>query len=526
MGVRRAGACKDPKVGSEMKQIAFTPNRIVYSFAAFAGLGLLLLLLLPGSVPITRAFTTSDPVIAAAGDIACGANTGSKPCQYQATSDLIANLNPDAVLPLGDEQYECGELSNFNGYYDPTWGRFKSVTFPAVGNHEYSTSTSASDPCFNAPPGAPGYYTYFGPAASPLDSNCSVNCKGYYSWNLGAWHLIALNGNCSEVGGCGAGSPQEKWLKADLAANTSSCTLAYWHQPRFSSNGNLSAYDAFWQDLYAAHADIVLNGHHHNYQRFALQNPSEQADPNGIREFVVGTGGYSHGGGFKSTAPNTEVNNAGTFGILKLVLHPGSYDWQFIPVPGASFTDSGTTTCHGSSAPAPTNTPTPTLVATPTPTPTSVSGGTNLLSNPGFELDADNNGSPDNWTIQSQFTRSSAVVHGGSFAGQHSATTNANYGVSQVVKNLTAGATYNFSGWVNIPPTADDFTFSLQVRWRDSSNTVLRTDTVKSYTAATSGWDQAAAALVAPAGTTNAQIKMLVRSLNATIYVDDFSFGP
>ncbi len=245
-----------------------------------------------------------------------------------ATSDLVVNAGLSAVLPLGDNQYEDGALSKFNASYDATWGRVKSISHPVAGNHEYLLS------------GASVYYSYFAGAAGDPK-------KGYYSYNIGGWHLIALNSQCSNVGGCGSGSPQETWLKADLAANTLSCILAYWHIPKFSSGygGNHAAYDAFWKDLYASQADVVLNGHSHDYERFALQSPSGAADSKGIREFVVGTGGNNHTG-FGTIQPNSQVRDATTFGVLKLTLHPSSYDWKFVPEAGKTFTDSGTTACH------------------------------------------------------------------------------------------------------------------------------------------------------------------------------------
>src|SRR5439155_8251847 len=198
-------------------------------------------------------------------------------CHQRATSDLLVSGGFDAVLPLGDDQYPSGALYDFQTYYDPTWGRVKTTTHPAPGNHEYDTA------------GAPGYFGYFGAAAG--DSQ-----KGYYSYDLGSWHVISLNSNCADVGGCDAGSPQEQWLRADLASRSNACTLAYWHHPRFSSgitHGSDPRTQALWDALYDFHADVVLNGHEHNYERFAPQSPTGAADPNGIREFVVGTGGES-----------------------------------------------------------------------------------------------------------------------------------------------------------------------------------------------------------------------------------------
>ena len=207
----------------------------------------------------------------------------------------------------------------------------KPITHPAPGNHEYGTS------------GAAGYFSYFGAAAGPAG-------LGYYSYDIGTWHLISLNSNCGSVGGCNPGSPQETWLKADLAAHAGRCTLAYWHHPHFTSgphgNDDGGGTGAFWDDLYASGADVVLNGHDHDYERFGLQTPTGAPDPaHGIREFVVGTGGRSHYS-FKSPQPNSEVRNQDTFGVLVLTLHPASYDWRFVPVAGKTFTDAGTTGCH------------------------------------------------------------------------------------------------------------------------------------------------------------------------------------
>jgi hypothetical protein len=306
------------------------------------------------STPVT---TGGDPIIAAAGDIACdpsdgsfnGGNGTTNNCRQKAVSDLFVGKNFSAVLALGDIQYEDGAPSKYLQSFDPSWGRAKNLIHPAVGNHEYLTA------------GASGYYNYFGAAAGD-------KTKGYYSYDIGAWHLVALNSNCSQVGGCGAGSPQEQWLKADLAAHPTMCTLAYWHHPRFSSgeHGSNTSYDAFWKDLYAAGAEIVLSGHDHDYERFAPQNPSGAADPNGIQQFVVGTGGKNHYA-FNPTKPNSLVRNSDTYGILKLTLHPTSYDWQFVPEPGKTFTDSGTMNCRGATS----TQPTPTNGSVPTNTPVS-----------------------------------------------------------------------------------------------------------------------------------------------------------
>ena len=281
----------------------------------------------------------SDPVVAAAGDIACDPRPAAKPddadetgpeqCHQAATAALIAQLHPAAVLTLGDEQYPNGALDSFMAGYDKTWGAFKAITRPAPGNHEYHT------------PGAAGYFQYFGAGVGDAQ-------KSYYSFDLGAWHLISLDGDCKNIGGCAAGSPEVQWLTADLAAHHAACILAYWHQPRFSSGPHHSdpAYDALWRVLFAAKADVVLNGHDHDYERFAAQTPDAKPDPAGITEIVAGTGGRSH---YKIGAiePNSEVQNGTTFGILELTLHAHSFDWKFVPEAGSTFTDSGSRRCHG-----------------------------------------------------------------------------------------------------------------------------------------------------------------------------------
>lgn len=270
--------------------------------------------------------------VAAAGDIACGPTDVPEAhgltCRQMATSDLVLRLHPTAVLVLGDNQYPVGRDRSYGLFYAPSWGRFKAISHPVPGNHEYLSQ------------GADGYYSYFGGAAG-------VPSRGYYSFNLGAWHLIALNGNCAFVGGCFSGSPEERWLAADLRNHPSVCTLAYWHQPRFSSgqNGNSPAYGTFWRDLVAARADVVLNGHDHDYERFAPQDPSGRADPSGLREFVVGTGGKNHYH-FKAIQPNSVVRNDTAFGVLALTLRPHSYSWRFDSVAGSSFQDSGRGQCH------------------------------------------------------------------------------------------------------------------------------------------------------------------------------------
>ncbi len=310
----------------------------------------------------------ADPVVAAAGDIACDPadskyNSGNgvlNYCQQKAVSNLLLGGTFSAVLSLGDNQYYCGGLAAFNAVYDPTWGRLKSITHPAVGNHEYLTSGGTG--CDSSNINGAGYFSYFGSAAG-------AQGQGYYSYNVGAWHLIVLNSNCSNAGGCSATSPQGKWLAADLAAHPSQCTLAYWHIPLFSSGGRANNNSkAFWTLLYAAHVDLVLAGHDHIYERFAPQDPNGVADPvNGITQITVGTGGADHTS-ITTVAANSVVRNTTTFGILALTLHSSSFAWQFQPaLTTGSFTDSGSANCHSASS---VPTPTPTVAPTPTPSPT------------------------------------------------------------------------------------------------------------------------------------------------------------
>ena len=267
-------------------------------------------------------YSPSAAVLVGAGDIASCASTGD-----EETADLLDSIE-GTVVALGDNVYESGTASEYADCYDPSWGRHKGRTKPAPGNHDYLT------------PHATGYYGYFGAAAGDPT-------MGYYSYDLGAWHIIVLNSQCKAVvGDCVRDGEEVQWLRADLAAHSQTCTLAYWHHPRFSSglNGSDVYVDEFWQALYEYHADVVLGGHDHDYERFAPQDPSGNADPRGIRQFVVGTGGGSHIS-IVSPIANSEVRDDETYGVLQLTLHPKSYDWQFIPVAGSTFADSGSGAC-------------------------------------------------------------------------------------------------------------------------------------------------------------------------------------
>lgn len=284
----------------------------------------------PGTTPAqTLPPPRIDPVIVAAGDIACPSDSSTySSCQQIATSDLILQMDPVAVLALGDLQYYRGDLEDYLKYYDPSWGRFREITYPVLGNHDSGT----------------GFFDYFHGAGNFGDSE-----RGYYSYDLGAWHLVALNSNCADVGGCETGSPQEQWLREDLASSSHPCTLAYWHHSYYTSGtrGGTREVKPFVQALYGDHADLLLVAHNHFYERFAPQDPDGKLDlVQGIREIIVGTGGRSLPVFGRSSYPNSEAFGASSFGVLKVTLRPLSYDWEFVPVAGYSFVDSGTSLCH------------------------------------------------------------------------------------------------------------------------------------------------------------------------------------
>lgn len=262
-------------------------------------------------------------VLVGAGDIAdCKTITGA-----EATARLLDSI-PGTVFTLGDHAYPDGTARQFADCYDPTWGRHRARTRPAAGNHDYHT------------PGAASYFAYFGAVAGEPG-------KGYYSYDLGAWHVVVLNSNCDEVG-CEAGSVQERWLRADLSAHRTACSVAYWHRPRFSSgrHGGGLEMAALWQALYEAGVELAISGHDHDYERFAPQDAAGNLDrEHGMRQLVAGTGGKKTRRP-SETEPNSEVRATGVFGVLKLTLSPGRYAWEFVPIPGETFKDSGTGTCH------------------------------------------------------------------------------------------------------------------------------------------------------------------------------------
>ncbi len=273
--------------------------------------------------------------IVTVGDIADCATDAS-----EHTAALVKKLAPDAVLALGDLAYPDGSLEDYLGCYDRRWGDFRGITRAAVGNHEYHT------------PHAGPFYAYFcGSSGQPF--------RGWYSFELGTWHVVVLNSNCGadidvspevpeELGGCDVASPQATWLRADLAAHPKKCTLAMWHHPRFNSgpHGSDERLRDVFQILYDAGADVVLSGHAHDYERFAPQDAAGNADAaRGLRQFVVGTGGRSlakRG----NPAPQSEILQADSFGVLSMTLLPDRYQWKFVPIDGATFHDEGEAECH------------------------------------------------------------------------------------------------------------------------------------------------------------------------------------
>lgn len=275
-------------------------------------------------------------VVVAVGDMVCGTATpASYDCVHAETATLAASLRPNAVFALGDLQYETGSLADFGAFYHPTWGLLKQITYPVAGNHEYST------------PGAAGYFDYFNGAGAD-SGRAGHRARGWYSVTLGDWLVIALNSNCGFVGGCGAGSPQEVWLRNVLAQSTHRCAVAIMHHPRFSSgsHGSTLAMQPFWEALYESGVDLVLAGHEHAYERFAPLAPDGTLDSeNGIRSFVAGMGG-KESGTYQNRIANSDRQLSDVFGVLKLVLHEDRYTWEFVPVPGEIGSDSGAGACR------------------------------------------------------------------------------------------------------------------------------------------------------------------------------------
>src|SRR5215210_6146550 len=252
-------------------------------------------------------------------------------CDFKAdrkTARLLGKI-PGTVFTLGDSAYPDGTRAQFRNCYDPTWGTYKKRTRPSAGNHDYHTA------------GAKPYFNYFRWRAG--------RPRGYYSYDRGAWHIVALNSNCKEVGGCGRRSAQGRWLRRDLAHHRARCTLAYFHHPLYASGSNYDSPQVrpFWHILYTHHADVILSGHAHRYERFARITPSgARSSARGLRQFVVGTGGAPGGTQHGPNEPRVQAKKVGAPGVLKLRLGSGFYRWKFVPVVGRNYTDSGRARCH------------------------------------------------------------------------------------------------------------------------------------------------------------------------------------
>jgi 3',5'-cyclic AMP phosphodiesterase CpdA len=276
------------------------------------------------ATPAVTATMAPVAVLVGAGDIADCGDDGD-----EATAALLESVD-GAVFTLGDNAYEDGTFEEFQECYGPTWGRPSILerTRPVAGNHDYHTH------------GAAGYFRYFGDlAGSPGE--------GWYAYDAGAWRIYALNSNCADIGGCRQGSPQERWLRNDLAEHPRRCVMAMWHHPRFSSgdHGDNDVMTDLWRTLQDAGAELMLAGHDHSYERFAPQDAAGRADDAGLIEFVVGTGGrYAYP--FRETKPNSLVRETEVLGVLRLELAPDGYSFRFLPVPGDDFTDSGSGACH------------------------------------------------------------------------------------------------------------------------------------------------------------------------------------
>ncbi len=277
----------------------------------------------PLPLPPTHTQTPTPAILAGAGDIAiCGQDGDDQ------TADLLDDI-PGVIFTAGDNSNEQGTMEQYQECFDPSWGRHLWRIRPAAGNHDYETADAAD------------YYSYFGDTAGKSG-------EGYYSYEMGDWHIIVLNSNCLSIDGCGPSSPQIAWLKEDLERHPNPCTLAYWHHPRWSSGyyGDSDWLDTFWQVLYEHGVELIINGHDHFYERLAPQNPDGDIDrKQGIRQIIAGTGGVGNDG-FYELAQHIEVHNNEDFGVLKLSLFPGRYEWEFLPVEADGFTDSGSDICH------------------------------------------------------------------------------------------------------------------------------------------------------------------------------------
>lgn len=302
--------------------------RVILPLAAVVALIVGVSLVLAAVLGGERGEADEAQVLLAAGDIAECPTSGD-----EATARILDRYPDATIATLGDNAYPDGTESNFEQCYAPSWGKFKDRTRPATGNHEFATKDAG------------GYFDYFGEAAGEFD-------KYYYSYNLGAWHIVVLNSDCWRIDGCEVNDPQVEWLRRDLSRHTALCTLGYWHRPPFSSGRYGDPEDTqrvrpLWRAVYEEGLDVVLTAHEHSYERFAPMNADgERDDERGVRLFVAGTGGGNLRGFKYDPLPTTEVRSHDAWGVLKLTLKPMGYDWEFLPVEGKSFTDSGSGVCH------------------------------------------------------------------------------------------------------------------------------------------------------------------------------------
>jgi hypothetical protein len=392
---------------------------------------------------------SGNPVIAAVGDMACapadshfngGAGEASNCGEVRTSQQMATDPSIDYLLGLGDYQYGCGTLSEFAQSYGPSWGIFNNIIDPATGNHEYNTTTNSATgtPCPDPNNAGQDYFSYFGERAHP-------DTAGEYSFNLGSWHLISLNAQCSStgVGGCGKTSPQTQWLAADLAANNQPCVLAYWHQPRWTAtSSNNSTYATWWSTLYAAHADVVLNGHIHTYARFQPLNPSGVVDTaNGITEVIVGTGGESLQAASSASNPKP-VANQRLFGYLRMVLLPTGYTATFVTSSGV-VKDSFSGTCHGSSAP-------PKQLTVSQSAPSSVQADSNAT----YTATVTNPGSADQTNVVATVNPPSADMSPSVSASQGSCSGTSTFTCNLGTLAAGASATITVNGAPILPPTA------------------------------------------------------------------------
>jgi hypothetical protein len=475
--------------------------------------------LTPGGSVTTN---TAKPATTAGFRVAVFGDSGDGSQNQKDVAARLMQVQPDLALLTGDLIYNEASYDLFENRYFQIYRDLIKNTWiaPAMGNHDvsYNNGKSFTDVFVNPPSGV-----------------SAAERELYYSFDYGNAHFTVLDNYFKMTT---VGSPQYNWMRDDLAASNQFWKFVVFHEPVYSSDSSQNARDnaAAVQNLVPLfeqyHVNMVLNGHWHDYERMKplLHGQVSTIDAGGIVYLVTGGGGaglVSAGTGTLNarTAVKVSKYHVTLLDISGCSLHLSAVQ----KVSGATDTfdpsdifDSYTINrCDGPPPPTitPRATPTSAPTATPTATPPPPSG--NRLLNPSFELDANNDGRPDSWTSNAKFTRSSAAVQSGSYAGRHSDTANSGYTISQSVTNLQAGQRYEVGGWVNIPPTSDAFSYKLQVRWQTASNSTISTSTVASYTAATAGWVAANATLVAPSGTTNAQVRMVISSLNATIYVDD-----